>query len=198
MKLRSKYLYPLAAAVFLIICALIFIQFMEYHHAKIMNGSGIEFDDPVLQLFPRVDVSIYIFIITYGSVVFFTITHLRDPLKLAQLMFGYGVLLLLRMISMTAVPLNEPSGLVTLEDPFLNELIYPGRITTDLFFSGHIGIVFLIAFLSRHRNYFIGAGTILAILLLFQHIHFSIDILFAIPAAYFIALISRRVIPVSS
>lgn len=185
---------PLKAALFLIICSMSFILFLKFHQSKIMSGGGLDFNDPVLLLFPPVDVSIYIFVIVYGCLVSFILLHLRDPKSLEKMMVGYAILLLLRMLSMTLLPLNEPKGLVPLHDPFLNNLIYPGNITTDLFFSGHIGTVFLIAFFSRYRLIYIILGLILSALLLFQHIHYSIDILMAIPVAYFVARIVNRIL----
>lgn len=191
---NKKYLLLGGAALFLLLCALVFISFMAYHHDKIMQGGGITFHDPVLKLFPGTDLSFFIFLITYGAVLSFVLLHLRQVEKLSWLMSGYGLLLLLRILSMTLVPLNEPPGLVRLEDPFLNELIYPGDITTDLFFSGHIGMLFLITFLSDYKYLYLTAGVILAVLLLFQHIHFSIDIIAAVPVAYLISRMVRKLL----
>lgn len=94
---------------------------------------------------------------------------------------------------MTLLPLAEPENLVFLEDPFLNELIYSGEITTDLFFSGHVGLVFLAAFLSEKRWYYMVLGSMLAVLLLVQHIHYSIDVLAAVPIAYLISIFVKRI-----
>lgn len=190
---RKKYLFLFLSAAFLLVCTIVFIGFMDKHHHMILNKGGIIFEDPVLALLPEIDLSVWIFTLTYGSVLSFVVLHIKDAERLSALMVGYGVLLLMRMLSMTLLPLDEPKGLVPLDDPFLNQLIYPGDVTTDLFFSGHVGAVFLIAFLSTYTRYFVLAGIVLSVMLLFQHIHFSIDVLAAIPVAFCIAYVIKRI-----
>ena len=100
-------------------------------------------------------------------------------------MFSYALLLLFRIVTLSILPLKEPEMLVYLEDPFLNNLIYPGNIDADLFFSGHTGLVFILFFLTR-KIIFIALGVILGFLLMIQRVHYSIDIIAAVPFAYVI------------
>lgn len=188
---RKPLYYFLFSALFLLLVVLIFIPFMAYHQAKIDAGSGIKHQDLVLEALPPVDLSLYIFLVTYGSVISFVILYRKDVLRLGHLLFGYGILLLLRIISMSLLPLSEPESLVNLKDPFLNDLIYPGAITSDLFFSGHVGMLFLLCFLSDYKLIYAFIGIILSLMLLFQHIHYSIDVLVAIPVAYFVVRLVR-------
>lgn len=188
---RKPLNYLFFSALFLLIVVLLFIPFMAYHQKKIDAGLGITHQDFVLEALPPVDLSLYIFLITYGSVISFVVLYRKDLYRLGHLMLGYGVLLLFRILSMTIIPLSEPENLVHLRDPFLNDLIYPGNITSDLFFSGHVGMLFLLTFLSDYRLIYTFIGVILSFMLLFQHIHYSIDVLVAIPMAYVVVRLVR-------
>lgn len=71
----------------------------------------------------------------------------------------------------------------------MNNLIYPSNIDADLFFSGHAGMVFILYFLTKKWWYAL-LGILLGILLMIQRVHYSIDIIAAIP----IALITVRLV----
>jgi len=182
------------AAVTLLLMAFVMTYFLRYHQDKIELNGGINFQDPVLQWITPADVSLYIFILTYGSVLSYVFLHIRKMTYITHLMYGYSLLLLVRILTMTLLPLDEPEGIVRLEDPFLNGLIYDGNITTDLFFSGHLATVLLIGFLSDYRIYYVIVGVILSYLILVQHIHYSIDLLGAIPVSFVIARIVRNAV----
>lgn len=181
MKVSGKAIFFIASALFLAICVFVFIPFLDFHEARVDAG-GILFSDPVFQFLPVADCSVSIFSITYGSLVLFLITNLRASDLISKLMVSYGLLLLIRMITLSVLPLKEPDTLVYLQDPFLNNLIYPGNIDADLFFSGHTGMVFLLYFLTRKWWYAL-LGILLGILLMIQRVHYSIDIIAAIPIA---------------
>ncbi len=80
--------------------------------------------------------------------------------------------------------------MIYLEDPFLNNLVYPGNIDADLFFSGHTALIFILFFLSRNKVFII-LGTLLGLMLIAQRVHYSIDVLAAIPFAYVIVRITE-------
>ena len=181
MKISGKTVFFIGATLFLALCALVFIPFLEFHEARVDAG-GILFSDPVFQFLPVADCSVSIFSITYGSLVLFLLTDLRKFERIPKFMASYGLLLLFRMITLSILPLKEPDTLVYLQDPFLNNLIYPGNIDADLFFSGHTGTVFLLYFLTRKWWYAL-LGILLGILLMIQRVHYSIDIIAAIPIA---------------
>ncbi|MGB0915041.1 MAG: hypothetical protein ACPGVI_03170 [Crocinitomicaceae bacterium] len=100
-------------------------------------------------------------------------------------MIAYAILLIVRMVTLFLIPLKTPESLIYLQDPFLNNLVYPGEIDADLFFSGHTALIFMMYFLTRNRL-FILLGVLIAILLVIQRVHFSIDVIAAIPFAYII------------
>lgn len=183
MKASGKIIFFVGALIFLAFCVFVFIPFLEFHEARVDAG-GILFNDPVLQFLPVFDCSTFIFSITYGSLLLFLFTNFKTMDLISKLMASYGVLLLIRMITLSLLPLKEPDTLVYLQDPFLNNLIYPGNIDADLFFSGHTGMVFILFFLVR-KWWYVLLGIVLGILLMVQRVHYSIDIIAAIPVAWF-------------
>jgi hypothetical protein len=131
------------------------------------------------------NLSIPIFSITYGSLILYVFTSYRQPNFLSRLMIAYGLITLFRIGTISLLPLREPETLVFLEDPVLNDLIYPGEIITDLFFSGHTALVFMLFILSGYRWYFLLLTLLMGVFLMIQRIHYSIDVLAALPFAWF-------------
>jgi hypothetical protein len=170
--------------VFLLICAVLFSLFLPIHEARV-DGLLWYFDDPAFWILPAKDVSIPIFSITYGGLITYLILNRKQPFFLSRLAFSYGLLLIFRTLTLTILPLKEPETIVYLEDPFLNYFIYQGTIDSDLFFSGHTALVCLFFFLTEKWMWlFAVLGGTLGVLLMIQRVHYSIDILAALPFAY--------------
>lgn len=187
----SDWKQVLLPLLFLLFCAGVFIQFLKYHEVRI-DESGWTWEDPVLSFLPSEDVSLLIFSLTYGSVLIYLFLNFKHANRIGYLMMTYGYLLLFRMLTMSLVPLKEPVDLVFLQDPFLNNLIYPGKIDTDLFFSGHAGLLFSMFFLNMRHWFYLVLVAVLGVLLMIQRVHYSIDILGAIPFAYLSAFLAKR------
>lgn len=189
--MKRRLLVFISCAVLLAVCAHFFVQFLEFHQSKIDSG-GIVFNDPILGVMPRGDVSLYIFSITYGSILLFLLLRLKKPMEIAKFGMSIAFMLLLRMLTMTLLPLSEPTDLVSLNDPILYDVVFSNEITADLFFSGHTAFLFTIYFLSKKPMYLI-LGTLLGFLLMTQRVHYSIDIIAAIPFSYLITRVVQFV-----
>lgn len=120
MKVSGKIVFFIGSALFLAISAFVFIPFLDFHEARVDAG-GILFNDPAFQFLPVADCSLYIFSITYGSLVLFLLTNFRSSDLVSKLMVSYGLLLLFRMITLSVLPLKEPDTLVFLQDPFFEQ-----------------------------------------------------------------------------
>ena len=86
------------------------------------------------------------------------------------------------MALISLISLNPPSGLIPLADPITNQFYGAHYITHDLFFSGHTTTVFLIFLCLKKKTdrlYALLASIILGLLLLIQHVHYTVDVLAA-------------------
>ncbi|NRA12312.1 MAG: hypothetical protein HRT57_10195 [Crocinitomicaceae bacterium] len=183
--MKKKLLTLFVSLLFLAAAGRVFVRFLVYHQERI-NKSGFQFNDYILDLFPRGDYSLYIFGITYSSLIIYFLIRFTKINELSKFAVAYALILLTRIVTLTLVPLREPMGLVSLNDPILYNIVFDGEITADLFYSGHTAFVFVMFFLSK-KYIFIVLGVAVAILLMMQRIHYSIDIAAAIPFAYLIA-----------
>jgi membrane-associated phospholipid phosphatase len=84
------------------------------------------------------------------------------------------------MLTITLVPLDPPAGLVGLVDPLSNFFYGPKFVTHDLFFSGHTSTVFLLYLClpgKADKKLALAVTLSVAVLLLVQHVHYTLDVL---------------------
>lgn len=148
----------------------------------IQNREGIVIPDALLDALPALDLSIPIFVILYTLVVAGIMALLFYPAHLLQALEAYTLLTILRFITLYTVALEPPADLVPLSDPFVNFFFYQEIVTKDLFFSGHTSILILLGLCIPVRwlkpVLFLGATSI-GLMVLIQHVHYTIDVLAA-------------------
>ncbi len=165
--------------------------------ATIESRKGIVLDDWILNQITPYDFSIPIFIIIWSTTILFIIRSIYDPVIFIEVIYSVVLLCIVRMISISLVPLDPPLGLIKLIDP-LTSLTYGGKdvfITKDLFFSGHTSNMFLLTLcFQRKTDKWIGffAAISVGVLVLFQHVHYTIDVLAAFVITYFLVIIGKR------
>ena len=141
--------------------------------------------DPLLGLLPRHDVAWPIFALMYGGVLVAVGWLTRHPHLFLRGLWGYFILLLLRMAAIWLVPLAPPLDILAMPDPFLALVFHTDAseaITKDLFFSGHTSTVALLALAVRGRwwrSALALAALGIAVLVLVQRVHYSYDVLAA-------------------
>jgi len=149
---------------------------------------GVVLDDPLLAFIPSRDLSWLTFGLIYLGLLSGIAVLLPHPRRLVLGMQAYTVMVLLRILVMSVTPLDPPVGLVALRDPLV-QLVSSGEpLTRDLFFSGHTSTMFLLALLApgRASRIFFGVCTALvAVLVLWQHVHYTVDVLVAPLFAFF-------------
>ena len=183
-----------ATAVLLVIVLVLYSSFLK--HIDVRQGSIL--NDPVLVLFPAQDFSTITFLLIYGCLVGGLLSLVPSPRHLAVAMLSYALMVGIRMCAMYVLPLDPPEGMIILRDPVV-EVFGPGAVLTrDLFFSGHTGtlfILFLTARMTALRLLFGIATLTVAVLLLWQHVHYTVDVLaapfFTLPAF----LLAQRIVP---
>lgn len=148
---------------------------------------GAILDDPVLRLFAPIDVSWLTFTIIYAGILSWIGLHIPTPRYLLIGLQSYLVMVIIRMIAMWLTPLDPPATALPLIDHMV-ESIGPGqRLTKDLFFSGHTSTLVLLALSARTRllrSIFLIAATAVALCVVIQHAHYSIDVFIAPFIAY--------------
>ncbi len=153
-----------------------YFKFIEQRHGAILN-------DPLLIWLPSVDLSWYIFPIFYCCVLFTLVNLSYYPRVFLLGIQTYILVTIARMICIYLVPLEPPSGIVLLKDPVLDWLVYDHNITTkDLLFSGHVSTQFILCLSAQNKTlkYLnLVVTLLLAVLLLIQHIHYTIDVVAA-------------------
>ena len=174
------------------------LQFPTYFR-NIQKRPGIELNDFVLNNIPHIDVSTYIFTIIYGLLIYMLLRVLAKPQLFLLFALTFVIETVFRMTTIYFFPLNPPADLVILHDTFAELLIYGDTepITKDLFFSGHTATMVMIClFVEGKRDKIVSiiATLFLAILLLVQHVHYTIDVLGALFFTYISYLIARQIV----
>lgn len=177
---------------FALTCFAFFVAGSQNIHfiAEFEKRQGTRLNDFVLNMLTPTDFSLAIFFITYSAVLFVLIELLFTPEKLTRGLQMFALLSFLRTLSIFLVPLEAPADIIFLNDPFANVLLHQPdlKVVKDLFFSGHTATVALMFFLTRKKWVQIYSGIALIVsptLILWQHVHYTIDVIAAIPAAYF-------------
>ena len=168
-------IYVLLSAVVLLLFLAPFFQFIQ-------NKPGTLLSDPVLNAIPAYDLSIPIFILIYGMVIVTIIINYSNPHFMLVALATYCTVNYFRIISIYLFTLESPHGLILLRDPFVSLIAYENTFVKDLFFSGHIATLTVLIFPEPKpvfRYLKLVVTLIVAVMLLIQHIHYTIDILAA-------------------
>jgi hypothetical protein len=179
----------------------IVLLFFPYFFNTIQQRQGVVLNDWVLNVLPSVNVSIYIFSIIYLVIGFGIFRAVQSPVLFLLFLWCSLFLSLSRMLTISLVPLEPPVGLVELVDPVLLPFYGHSSITKDLFYSGHTSSVFLIYLILRNKReklFALVATVIVGVLLLIQHIHYTIDVLFAPVFVYLVFILAKKVTNIST
>ncbi len=177
---------------------LVILMSFPFFFAFIEQREGIQFNDKLLKLIPPIDVSGLTFILIWSMNLFICFRSAQNPDIFLVMLSSLVLLCLSRMITITLIPLNPPMGLIPLRDP-ISSLFYGGTevfITKDLFYSGHTSTQFMIFLCLKKRNDKIVAffaTVIVGILVLVQHVHYTIDVLAAFVFTYAIYQLGKKV-----
>lgn len=187
---RNKTFVALVLVAIILILLPTFFAFIE-------KREGMVLKDFVLDAIPAKDVSIPTFIIIWSVVLLVFYRIYQNPRLFLLVAYGFILMCVLRMLTISLLPLNPPPGLIVLKDPIAN--IAYGRngifITKDLFYSGHTGNMFLFFLCLQHKwdkIIALTASFLVGILVMVQHIHYSIDVIAAFLFTFFIYLGAKK------
>ncbi len=164
----------------------LFIIILPYYFNNILlHIPGVQLNDPIFYLLTPRDWSFQILILIFGAPALFFLFNFRDPEKILVSIQCYVVVNFLRILSLYLFTLEAPDGIIPLVDPFLEKVAYGGNavFVKDLFFSGHTSTLFIVFLIEKRKSikFILLISTLLVgLLLVWQRVHYSIDILGAI------------------
>lgn len=168
---------------FLAIVLFSLTNFLNYVELR----NGFSFSDPILSLFEPIDLTWLTFALIYGALITAIISLVSRPEKLLFAIQLYTLMAIVRIISMWLLPLNPPEKMILLNDPFVEFFGTGKTLTKDLFFSGHTATLFILFLTSddkKFRMFFLFSTIAVAICVLLQHVHYSIDVFAAFIFTY--------------
>jgi len=163
----------------------------------IESREGYQIHDWFLYQLPPVNLSYPIFSIIWFCAALTITQAIKQPRFFLQFLWGFIVLSISRFVSITLVAFNPPNHLIPLIDPVTN-IFYGGKfITKDLFYSGHTSTVFLMYLCVQkkwHKIITLVASILIGIMVLFQHVHYTIDVITAPFFTYGVYWIAKKII----
>jgi len=184
--LRNELIITVVAFLVVLFCFTMFLNFNE-------GRAGISPGDPVLHFFNPINLTWVIFGLIYLSIIMALVYLAGKPEALIYVLQVYALMLLIRMLMMFLLPLNPPSGMIPLNDPFVQEFGTGRLLTKDLFFSGHTATIFMLYLVIGNKYYkkiFLVFTILVAFSLLLQHVHYAVDV----ASAPFFAYVAYRLI----
>ena len=176
---------------------LVILSQYSFFFKNIETRQGIVLNDWLLQKITPADLSLFIFTPIWFITVLVVIRCINNPKMFLLFLWCYVFLNISRIITISLVPLNPPQGLIPLIDPITN-IFYGGKfISKDLFYSGHTSTLFLMSLCLQKKSEkliaFI-ASIAIGIMVLVQHVHYSIDVLAAFPFTYLVFMAAKKVV----
>lgn len=167
-----------------VIALSLILIFLKYYFQHLETRNGIVLKDWLLEELPPKNFSLQIFGLLYLSVLIGFLYLFSKPLILLRVLETAFIVFSIRIFTLYLVKLDPPAGIIPLTDPIANYFGYGGPlITKDLFFSGHTACILILFLAVKNRwlkMFFLIASTAIVAMLLWQHVHYSVDILGAL------------------
>ena len=178
--------------------SLMVLYMPTYYEEIIQTKPGIILNDLILNAFIPRNWSITIFIILYASLVHIIYVSVKNPNAIVVGMTTYCAVNLIRMGTMYTLTLEPPPGMILLVDPIATWLVYPDSgFAKDLFFSGHVSSMMAIVLVESNKRIKIlkiVATVVVGVLLAWQHVHYTLDLVVAPFVTYAVFTIVRRLV----
>lgn len=164
--------------------AVLLVYFLPYFFNDILlTKPGVVLNDFILaQLEPK-DWSWIIFVFIYSSLLLVLLYNYSKPYVIILGIESYIAINLVRMITLYTFTLEPPIGIIPLTDPLITKIAYGNVVyLKDLFFSGHVATLFLLFLLEKNKIrkiILLVSACIVTFLVLWQHVHYSVDVFFA-------------------
>jgi hypothetical protein len=192
----NRFRIELLVTVFLTVAALATLaNFLNWVETR----PGVVFPDPILSLFPPVDLTWLTFALIYVGLISGIGFLTRHPRAMLVAFQSYVLMVAIRISAMYVLPLAPPPTAIPLLDPTVQYLGTGKLLTKDLFFSGHTSTLFLLFLTAQGkglRMVFLFCTVAVGIAVLLQHVHWTVDVLVAPFVAYtcfrIVSMLARR------
>ena len=166
----------------IILLLLIFLVSVPWYFKNVIEPKpGIQLNDILLNLFLPVDHSILIFILIYATITASLVSLVQKPTQLLLALTAYCMMNYLRVVTLWLFTLEPPIGIIPLTDTILEKFIYSNTvILKDLFFSGHMATLTILACVEENRKWKIAKWFVtitVGLLLMHQRVHYAVDVL---------------------
>jgi hypothetical protein len=169
-----------------IVCVIVYYMVIYFLNQN-SGRPGIIINDPVYNYLTPHDFSAGIFFFTYSATLLIIIYIVQFPFLLQRALMAFVAVFLVRALCIHLVPLSPSPGIIPLVDPVTDTLGHEGRIMNDLFFSGHVSDIATFYLLCRPpklKRYLMLCMVMVALLLVWQRVHYTIDVLMAPAFSY--------------
>ena len=184
-----------------VICLVITLASLPFFFQHIEQRNGMILNDFILNLLPAKNVSIPIFTMLWSITILGLVRGIKSPQLFLTLVYGFLLLFLSRMVSISFFALNPPERLIPLIDPLSNSFYGKTFITKDLFYSGHTASMFLFFLCFRRKTdklLSLVCSIAVGMLVLVQHVHYTIDVIAAPFFTIICYLIGKRIVAASN
>lgn len=192
---ERRYVISLVVSIIFILVAL-FINFIASKYTDSIPALSV--GDLILDNIPLIDLSFF-----YRTGLFFIIAViilypiLFQPELLPFTAKTFAAFIIIRSFFITLTHIGAPEPFYALTQMMYESSFVKLFYLNDLFFSGHTGIPFLAALLFWEnkvvRYFMLFSSFVMAVTVLFMHVHYSIDVFSAYFITYTIYVISDKI-----
>ena len=161
------------------------VSMCNFHYLSLWEfRTGERLNDVLLNILPPLDFSNIIFFFTYSTIIITMLSTLYYPGIFVRGLQAFSLVTALRTASIYFFPLEPPADMILLVDPVSGFLLNGESVvvTKDLFFSGHTATLTLMFMCAQHKylkTFCFVALMIAPALLIWQHVHYTVDVLVA-------------------